>query len=103
MKKRTGNLLKNICYAACYWVVFIIIPFIFMIYLNEISHGHRNFLSQTLVYTFFFSPLLFTIPLFLAKPKSKLDFILIGLIIPYVIMCVFFYFSFRNIGPITLM
>jgi hypothetical protein len=87
---------KNIGYIIGYWLIFFIIPVLFMFYLNSISMGHINILAQMIWYFVFIFPLLFFIPYLLAKPKSGFLFITLGLVVPIAIIIVIFLYELAH-------
>lgn len=96
MKKIISEQAKNFKYILGYWVVCIIIPFLVMLFIMNMSHGQSTVMGPVLLYIIFISPFLYFIPYLLAKPKYGFSFIVFGLIIPLAIMYLTFYLIFIN-------
>ncbi len=94
--------IKLILYPVLYWMIFIIIPAIF-IYNYRDTRGLQIIIELLFLYILFIAPFLYIIPYKLAKPRSKKAksfFILLGLILPFIFIYLFIYIDYqKNFNP----
>jgi hypothetical protein len=88
MKKLSLDQLKNLKYILGYWIVFVIGPFLVSMIMNA-GHKQNTMVVPILLYIIFIAPLLYFIPYLLSKLKSKLLFVIWGLVIPYLFIYLF--------------
>lgn len=86
---------KKILYPIIYWVLLIIIPLYFSIYLDN-----HDFVSDWAGYIFFYvlfiAPFLYIIPYKLIKPKKKIFFILVSFVTPLFLLYLYIFFQVQK-------
>ncbi len=91
MKKLLINQLKGINYVLGYWIIFVIIPFLVAVTISNTKPYNSNAPVLLWVYIIFIAPFLYFIPYKLVKPKLKLSFVFLGLILPYLFIYLLIY------------
>jgi len=93
---------KSILYPILYWIIFVVIP-LAVAYVLRNYNQTLNLSGVIMFYILFIAPFLFFIPYRAAKLKiikTKLLFLLLGLIIPYFLLYIYVYYkiveAFRN-------
>ena len=87
--------IKLFLYPVLYWIIFVIIPFVIAINLENYNPA-LNIPGVIMSYIIFIAPFLFFVPYRLVEFKNtnqKLMFILMGIIIPYIILYIYIYYK----------
>jgi len=89
---------KNIGYILGYWIVFVIIPFLITRFIiNNSIRSNIDIGGLINVYIVIIAPFLYFIPYLLARPKLKIDFVVWGLVVPYLFIYISLYYIATHI------
>jgi len=91
------NFKKNIIIVGLYWLIIVIIPAIFAFLLKD-KESTYSLASGLSLFVVFIAPFLFVVPYMLikVKEKSKIPYLFWGLILPYLIIYLFFFIEFKK-------
>lgn len=96
MQSNTKRIIHSVSYVILYWLLFYVVPFAVAINIKNFDPA-LNIPGVIGSAVLSISPFIFILPYKLAKlttPKNKFIYILLGLVLPYIGLCIYIYLNF---------
>ncbi len=93
---------KNYLYILGYWLILVILPIIIVIVIGSIAPKYQRIADSATRWILYLSPIMYIVPLRMANlptTKSKIMFIVWGLLLPIFIIFLFLLYILSQIRP----